>query len=344
MTTAYYAVLVLHLQRIIHSSLVVCESFLCYHFQIHRDIRRAAHRIFGYFALSCFLAHMSMVSLLAFRNPVKQTRPIQFLYYCDVVDEITQATLGWRWARRAKKHREANGTETVEYKRARKMHSLRMSFMYIKSTFGSGAIRLTVWLLWLVGKFFPFETRIMIDRGDCQSYSKMLGSEMIGQADHCWKPVFLNLAVTDGLVLWLEWLFICSLVQNDEKGVSSVDLHSIKVKFKGFLLGMLLYFVSLYFSEWDWDSYSIILYALYVKLKAIHDFVARLLTKYDQDDFPTVSTAGDAAGRSSIRASISFLSKRPSNFIRSSLLTLNGGHFELDEEELEADKVDFPEK
>ena len=44
------------------------------------------------------------------------------------------------------------------------------------------------------------------DRGECQTYAK----QGIGDATDCWKPVFINLLLTDLLVEWLELLFLTS--------------------------------------------------------------------------------------------------------------------------------------
>jgi len=49
------------------------------------------------------------------------------------------------------------------------------------------------------------EYRMLIDRGDCQTYAK----QGIGDASDCWRPVYINLLLTDFIVTWLELVFLC---------------------------------------------------------------------------------------------------------------------------------------
>jgi len=184
-----------------------------------------------------------------------------------------------------------------------------MVTVYLKSTFGSGAIRFVVWLMWLVGKFVPFETRIVIDRSVCQSLSKELGSDMMGQADKCMRPVFFNLALTDMLILWLEWLFVCVLAQETKK-VTAVDVNRIKIKLQQTVLACIVYGVMIWFDN-SWASTAIMLFAILTKFQAIHELIAILITK------PKV---GGVNRRS-----------RNSSILRSSLMTIHGGEFEAEE-------------
>jgi hypothetical protein len=48
---------------------------------------------------------------------------------------------------------------------------------------------------------FRPETRVLIDRGACQSQG-------LGDATDCWRPVFVNMLFTDLIVIWLELLFL----------------------------------------------------------------------------------------------------------------------------------------
>jgi len=46
--------------------------------------------------------------------------------------------------------------EKIKEKRdeLKKLHKTRMGLLYISSISGAGAVRLTVWLQWILGKFF----------------------------------------------------------------------------------------------------------------------------------------------------------------------------------------------
>ena len=52
------------------------------------------------------------------------------------------------------------------------------------------------------------EWRILIDRSVCQERAIEDGHQM-GSAELCWISVFFNLATTDLLIVWLEWIFLC---------------------------------------------------------------------------------------------------------------------------------------
>ncbi|KAL3942072.1 MAG: hypothetical protein SGBAC_003668 [Bacillariaceae sp.] len=294
---------------------------------MNKSIRRNAHRMFGRFAVLSFLVHMCGAILIVSRNPVKQVLPIVLFYWTDIADILIQAILGLRWAVVAKRIRESKkSNESIEgededqkleeelandenYQSAKNMHQFRMVTVYLKSTFGSGAIRLMVWLMWLVGKFVSFETRIIIDRSTCQSFSKELGSDMVGQADKCMRPVFFNLALTDMLVLWLEWLFVCVLAQETKK-VTAVDVNMIKIKLQQTVLACILYGVMIWFDN-SWASTAIIFFAILTKFQALHELIAILITK------PQVGGVNQR--------------NRNSSVLRSSLMTIHGGEFEAEE-------------
>jgi len=75
---------------------------------------------------------------------------------------------------------------------------------YVRTTMGSGSIRIAAWALLLVGNFLSPETRVLLDRGACQSNAE----HELGDATNCWRPVFLNMLFTDLIVIWLELLFL----------------------------------------------------------------------------------------------------------------------------------------
>ncbi|KAL3938615.1 MAG: hypothetical protein SGBAC_006509 [Bacillariaceae sp.] len=285
---------------------------------IDKDIRRAAHRMFGKFATISFVMHMGVASLMVFRNPVQQAWPIIVFYWIDIADNCIQAAMGIAWAIEAKRLRNAfeetaaakaaaasdddgDGDESSltkhqnidkedDYQSAKNMHEFRMVTVYLRSTFGSGAIRITVWLLWLVGKFLPFEARILIDRGECQAFAQMLGSDMMGQADMCLKPVFLNLAATDVFVVWLEWLFVCILAQQDKR-LTAVDAKATKIKLYGYVIAGFAYVATLR-SESSLASNVIIFYSLCTKLRVIHDHIAHFILTATEPNIINVDCVG----------------------------------------------------
>lgn len=79
-----------------------------------------------------------MAFLMARRNPVNQVFVIQAQYFATIFESILLIGLGI-WCRKM-------GSE--------EMHMVRMFFAFLQSVFGSGAVRLTAWMLWLIGKFF----------------------------------------------------------------------------------------------------------------------------------------------------------------------------------------------
>ena len=107
---------------------------------------------FGYFvALPFLFSHILMCFTMAQQNPVNQHYGIRLMYFADVLDAITLSISGVRNAIQARNTPDDDERRKTEYKN---LHKVKMAFVYIKTTFGSGAIRLTVWLLWLIGKFF----------------------------------------------------------------------------------------------------------------------------------------------------------------------------------------------
>jgi hypothetical protein len=125
------------------SGILVLIPELLFHlssFQQNEVVRKRAHKFFGYFlALPAFACHMIMACMMAVRNPVDQIFIIQLQYFATLLESVILVALGIMYRRKGNNE----------------MHILRMSFAFIQSVFGSGAIRVTAWLLWLIAKFFP---------------------------------------------------------------------------------------------------------------------------------------------------------------------------------------------
>lgn len=91
---------------------------------------------------------------MALKNPVNQVFPIQFLYIGDILDMVIVAMSGVREAiKMGKAERAGASQEVVQEHKNRHKHD--MVYVYIRSIMGSGAIRASIWLLWMAGKFFP---------------------------------------------------------------------------------------------------------------------------------------------------------------------------------------------
>ena len=90
---------------------------------------------------------------------------------------------------------------------------------------------------------------------------RMLGSKFLGDADQRWEPVFLNLIVTDTLILWLGWLLFL---------VANTDKNAIKVEFNKIICTTVFCGVAPHF---NFASTGTIFHAPVAKLKIIHDGV-----------------------------------------------------------------------
>jgi hypothetical protein len=89
-------------------------------------------------ALPAFFCHIAMASRIAWRNPVNQVSFISIQYWAMIFESLLLAANGI-WFAMEKNY---------------PMHLVRMFFTWIQSVVGSGSIRLTAWVLWLIGKFF----------------------------------------------------------------------------------------------------------------------------------------------------------------------------------------------
>lgn len=139
---------------------------------------------------------------------------IKVQYFAMIVDSLLLCYTGLKFMKDSRKMEPGS----KEQESLRNRHKVQMAFCYFHSVFGSGPIRITGWFLWMVGKFFRPELQIRIDRGECQKLGSPLGS-----AENCWVPVFLNLLLTNLLLIWLQWLFLSLPYHQIEK-----DPHDVK--------------------------------------------------------------------------------------------------------------------
>jgi hypothetical protein len=90
--------------------------------------------------------------------------------------------------------------------------------------------------------------RILIDRGACQAeaingYPQWgIPPTQVGSAEFCYKSVFLNLAFTDMLIMWLEWIFLCLPIAKFNKA----DRAATTAKFKSILVLSVLFILMVF--------------------------------------------------------------------------------------------------
>lgn len=121
-------------------------------FQSDKDARHRAHRKFGKcVAVPAMFCHIFMAIAMVVKNPVRQSIFIQIMYLSFIVTGFTRPLKGLKYAREAR----ALGEGSPERNMTLGRHKVAMARNYVWTTFGSGAIRLTSWVLWVIGKFFP---------------------------------------------------------------------------------------------------------------------------------------------------------------------------------------------
>ena len=119
-----------------------------------------AHRMFGKVVIVIVIAHICIMGLMALENPVNQHRWIRFAYTGMVYHALSILLKGVEYARKTarssplKVENENQTNEKIyEHRLNRTKHGMYMFFLYTRTTMGSGTIRVTAWVLWLVGQF-----------------------------------------------------------------------------------------------------------------------------------------------------------------------------------------------
>jgi hypothetical protein len=97
----------------------------------------------------------------------------------------------------------------------------------------------------------------------------------MGSAEFCYKAVFLNLAFTDMLIMWLEWIFLCLPIAKFNKA----DRAATTSKFKSILLLSVIYILMVFvFDSPDWLIKGIIsIWAFVVKMHTFRMYIASFL-------------------------------------------------------------------
>mmetsp|Transcript_34767 Transcript_34767/g.75107 ORF Transcript_34767/g.75107 Transcript_34767/m.75107 type:complete len:488 (-) Transcript_34767:82-1545(-) len=159
------------------------------------------HRVFGCFAILGLIAHVFFATRIAYHDPMNQIQLIQINYLGMCVEVTVLCYYGIMYAVAARNEQDKGKKHYLK-----RMHRYRMVTCWIQGIFGSGAIRVTFWFLWMVGHFFSPVWRARIDRGACQSASRPERGQQLGSAESCWVPVALNLSLTNLLTTWLIWI------------------------------------------------------------------------------------------------------------------------------------------
>ena len=110
-----------------------------------------SHRWFGRLvAVPSVCIHIACASMVAIKDPVNQIWSIQIMYLTSIANGVLLVGFGVYYARKARQHASNPRLE----RHYRNLHKARMGTLYIRTISGSGAVRVTVWLLWMLGKFF----------------------------------------------------------------------------------------------------------------------------------------------------------------------------------------------
>eukprot|EP00562_Extubocellulus_spinifer_P002113 CAMPEP_0178489204 /NCGR_PEP_ID=MMETSP0696-20121128/10256_1 /TAXON_ID=265572 /ORGANISM="Extubocellulus spinifer, Strain CCMP396" /LENGTH=492 /DNA_ID=CAMNT_0020116999 /DNA_START=68 /DNA_END=1546 /DNA_ORIENTATION=- len=235
------------------------------------EVQHKIHRLFGYcVALPALFCHLFFASRMILRNPVNQVGVIKSLYISTVFESVLSCYIGIGYMRKAKR-----ATDTTRKERLKQMHKVRMTFAYFQSIFGSGSIRIAAWILWVVGKFFGPEMQARIDRGACQT-SACDRNQQLGSAEDCWVPVFLNLTLTTGIVLWLRWLLLCL----PEFSSNKRELAALKGNAKSFCFLFVTFLLTVPFPSMD--KYSQYIFGLWGSIIRLETF-AHVLNDFAAD-------------------------------------------------------------
>jgi hypothetical protein len=107
-----------------------------------------AHRIFGWFDIFFVCAHICMMAVMTYENPVNQHLIILVGYVGMICNAISNLLHGIEYARMA-----VRSNDQEEKRTSVRKHTMYMFFLYVRSTMGSGSIRIAAWALLLVGHF-----------------------------------------------------------------------------------------------------------------------------------------------------------------------------------------------
>lgn len=148
------------------------------------------------------------------------------------------------------------------------------------------------------------ETRILLERGSCQNHAAdgfpigcdkdsdvvCLIPPAASMADsmHCWKPVFINLAVMDLIIIWLEWIFLrlnpVAETRAEFQDFDMADKRATLSKFKAVSGFLFLFVVSIFNPIYAVPDVvlqvALVVYALIVKTSVLRMYVEGYFLTY----------------------------------------------------------------
>ena len=116
---------------------------------------RKFHRRFGYVTTAVFLLHSAGAMHILYRDIVHHHPLVKTLLFHDLAASMSYIMLAIQKAKMG----------DIE------SHKDMMVRGYLHAIEGSGTIRFTAWVLWLIGQRCSPELRVVIDTGACQSQS-----------------------------------------------------------------------------------------------------------------------------------------------------------------------------
>ena len=126
--------------------------------------RHAGHRLFGrVVAVPALAMHLMMALVMATRNPANQLAPMRENYFIVIFVSVNFGVWGVSWAVQAREAQalidqgvSAEKKKVLEKKRdlCRNKHMYMMFQTWANSLAGSGSVRLAIWFLWTISKFF----------------------------------------------------------------------------------------------------------------------------------------------------------------------------------------------
>ena len=108
-----------------------------------------------------------------------------------------------------------------------------------------------------------------------------------GSAEHCWASVFLNFALTDALLVWVEWIFFCMPIGEFAKE----DKAALIAKFKIMSVLFSIYLMCVFGFDTDGPPVQIVMFvwASVVRMHVLYKFVAQYLRETARQPFGSFS-------------------------------------------------------
>ena len=115
------------------------------------ELKKAAHRTFGYVAVPVLLAHIVASMYLLVVDVAKHRLVVKMLLFSDMVACVYYVVGGIYYQRLAKEHPK----DSLKYDELNWMHRTMSFFGFLYSIEGAGTIRFTTWVTGLVSMRLP---------------------------------------------------------------------------------------------------------------------------------------------------------------------------------------------